>query len=149
MTDIDIGYAAGLLDGEGSIAIRKYRRALGHIWYYAIEVQIYNNHRPVLEWLRLHFGGKISARKCFGNRKPSFVWRAWGQKAARVLRLLGPHLKIKSQHADNALALYDIPRTKKAVLGKKGWPRTAPEITEQRNRLFETMKVLNHRGLVA
>ena len=149
MNDLDIGYAAGLLDGEGSIAIRKYTRALGHIWYYAIEIQIYNNHRPVLEWLVERLGGKIFNRKRHGNRKPGFVWRAWGQKAAATLRLLRPQLIIKSEHADKALSLYDIPRTKKVILGKKGWPRTAPEIREQQNRLFEAMKALNHRGLAA
>ena len=151
MTDVEIGYMAGLLDGEGSVSIKKYTSPRGHNWYYAIEIQIYNNHRPVLEWIQLRFPGEVFSRKARANKnqKPSFVWRAWGQNAAGILRFLKPHLVIKSQHADAALSLYDIPRTPKAIRGKVGRPRTPPEVSEQRERLFRALRALNRRGLVA
>lgn len=91
------GYAAALLDGEGSIsyvrfAKRKYPTFAGY-------VTIVNTDPRITEWLYDNFGGGVSVRQN-GKYRPLFRWALNGSEAYSFLRLISPHLVAKRAQAE-------------------------------------------------
>jgi len=89
----EIGYIAGLIDGEGSIA-SSYALNNKEIW----ETRLSSTTKPMIDWLadkvmysRVH---PIKARKA--NWKDSWTWCLTGNfKVKALLKLLLPHLIVK------------------------------------------------------
>lgn len=111
---MELAYAAGILDGEGSIVVTKQKRKENKLGYaYFAYVNITNTYRPVLEEFQRLFGGTIILHE--GPSRPRthrvltakqdcyrIQWR--GPKAAAVITALRPWLMIKAKQADNLLA---------------------------------------------
>jgi hypothetical protein len=91
----EIGYLAGLFDGEGSLSRLK---ASGH-WV----VQIAMTHEPTMQYLG-SLGGTLRPRGVLGNRKPCWGWRVMASnEVIEFLRLVLPYLRVKRQLALDAL----------------------------------------------
>ena len=90
MLDRDYGYAAGLLDGEGSVYIAKHG---GVRTNHTLALVIYNTNLDALKWLRERWGGSISGH--LSARK----WSLTGDKARRFLGSIFSNLIIKYHHA--------------------------------------------------
>lgn len=94
--EAEIGYIAGLIDGEGSILMVRGR------WW---QVKIGMTHRPTIEWLA-GFGGTFQTqrRSHVKNRKDCFTWHV-ARKAdvAVLLHRVLPYLKTKHEVATRAL----------------------------------------------
>lgn len=103
-TEAEIGYIAGMIDGEGSILV--YQR-----W---VTVTVANTDRPLMDWLAAR-GGRIAVRHKPGNgnhRRQVYSWDV--SKKLDVLNLLQqvlPYLIVKRDKAEQAIAfLENLPK---------------------------------------
>lgn len=101
MTEPQVAYFAGLLDGEGCISLAHRRQ------YITPTLQIANTCRELLKWVQHWFTGGIyeirNSRK--DNRKQSYVWSIAGQKAQRAIKLALPYLLVKRRQAELVLGI--------------------------------------------
>jgi len=91
LSDIDVGYLAGIIDGEGTIGLtrihsRENRRPV---------VSISNNERPLLEHIKSAVGaGKITNKACTSpHHSPSFTYVIVGRQALSLLERVTPFLR--------------------------------------------------------
>ena len=81
-----LAYIAGLVDGEGSIAIKKDQA----------QVMVYNCFEPVMIWLKENVGGNYRVAHRNG-RTPNYCWNIGGAKNVYFfLQALRPYIIIKS-----------------------------------------------------
>jgi hypothetical protein len=104
LTDFEIGYIAGIIDGEGSIGAYRSVSILNNKEYINVVVQVSNTDLAMMEWLSSILGGKLYSFKCKGGRKQAYKWSRSGTNVIPVLELVLPHLKIKKRQAELALA---------------------------------------------
>lgn len=131
----DLGWAAGMIDGEGSISLA--RKGGAHC--YCLQLDVGNTCRAALVALRDIFGaGNVCTKKTHGNRKPGWQWYVGRAQAAKVLRQIAPYLRIKQQQAAVALEY-------RANLRYDGRPLTEEECWV-RDVLAGIMHELNRRG---
>jgi hypothetical protein len=95
MKQVDVAWAAGFFDGEGTVRI--HNRSL--------EAGLTNTFLPSLIWFRKRFGGSLSAytRKSDKHR-PAFRWKVYGKSAHAFLTTIIPYLKEKKPQAQIAVA---------------------------------------------
>lgn len=97
---LDIGYMAGLVDGEGSVM----RPPRLEAW----QVKVGMTDRCVIEWLA-SFGGVFNVEPRPEGRKTAYSWTVTRRlDVAALLRLLAPHLRVpaKRERAEQAIAEY-------------------------------------------
>lgn len=136
VTSAEIGYLAGLLDGEGSILIARQKQ--GSRLYYSVQLKVFNTHRGVMDWVQSRCGGAVYERVQGGvnrqqNRRAMFTWHLYGRHAAPLLRALRPLLIVKARQADVALEFLGL-----------GFRTQAPAA---RADLYERMRGLNQKGI--
>lgn len=92
VTETDLAYAAGFLDGEGCFgAYGKYSKPC---------VAAENTDQSVIEWLHSLFGGSVRMTKPKkANHRPTFRWAVVSRDAAKVCAILAGHLKEKAPQA--------------------------------------------------
>lgn len=99
VSQTELAYLAGILDGEGSISYAKTPRR----WV----VAIYNTSQELIEWLA-SFGGLTYTRRspgAFSTTLPQYGWVLNRRVDVEVLlTALLPYLRIKRQKAVEALA---------------------------------------------
>lgn len=134
----DLAWAAGFIDGEGSIFITrvdpspKNRQATPN---FIPNISAVNNETNPLLKLKDMFGGYITPKPqhkfngydCQGG----YMWRVAGAKAVRVTQLIEPYLVIKRRKAQLVIELYKLGNHHN---GRKRVPQT---VIEERNRLRE------------
>lgn len=89
--NVEAAYAAGILDGEGSVSLTRNRKGR----WPSPQVSVASTDREVLEWLRHRFGGSISTKK---PRQPShsisYDWKVTDRLALRFLQTVRPYMVI-------------------------------------------------------
>ena len=95
-----LAYAAGILDGEGSISI-----VHSSPTSYSLNVTVANTYRPLIEWLVHHFGGTFTRYPATDKWRERFYWRLHGPNAATLLEAILPFMVIKRQQATLAVEL--------------------------------------------
>ncbi len=91
-------YIAGFFDGEGCIHIGTYK-AYGNIQH-RLQISIAQNDVTVLQALADRFGGKLHPQ---GSRT-AMQWHLWCNKAYDFLKAIYPHLILKKEQAELAIA---------------------------------------------
>lgn len=140
-TEAELGYLAGLLDGEGSIYIGS--RKEGKYINYNARFQIVNTNFEVMNWVKNKFGGLTFIRERSKKNKKwkdSMEWFTTVKELDYLLIKLMPYLIIKKPHA---LIMQEF---RKTFTGISGGKRLAPEIRSKRKNLYEKLKKLNRRG---
>jgi hypothetical protein len=101
MNDGEIGWTAGMLDGEGYVGLNQR----------TITLAIYNTHFPVMNKLLELWGGHIADKidRRPQARRGSFVWRAQGGGAVVVLSTVVPYLIKKRRAAELAIRWHNDP----------------------------------------
>lgn len=131
-------YLAGFMDGEGSFSIVKTYQinerkdgSKHKCIRYHLHIKIANTNLPVLEWIVLHFGGQISAKKDWSPKwKKRYDWTLTGHSRMEVMILaLLPYLLIKREQALVALEFARL---------------NGQECPEERSRLRDKMLLLNN-----
>lgn len=125
--DTDWAYAAGMVDGEGCIAIvRSFVRARDK-FSYGVQVVVANTDRGVLDWIQTAWGGNVVAvNKGRGRERNSWAWRCGPGVARTFLIGIRPWLRIKGRQCDNALAMLELLQRSRRTLGRapcrnNGW----------------------------
>jgi hypothetical protein len=124
----EIGWLAGIVDGEGCISLGVNRKK-----YVTPTVQISNTDIRLAEWLIEHCGGSYYVRHDEERgRKTTYNWRCAGHQARALVALIAPHLKLKDRQA-------------RVVLGMS-LDQMSPERLENDMRAVRSIRVLNRRG---
>ena len=105
MKKTDLAYLAGILDGEGSIQIRKRKdKGMRLGFCYQLVVNIANTNEWLVRWIHLNFGGLLYKNRIpAAHYKQVYQWSVSSNKAKFVLESLLPYLKIKKPQAEIAL----------------------------------------------
>jgi hypothetical protein len=141
LSDLQGGYIAGFLDGEGGIQITRSARR-NREYQIALPPSVYftNTNEDSIRTLRTWLGGEsITKRKEIEGHKDTFVLTISGVKS--ILTLLGAirsSLIIKAERAD---VIIDYCESRMSHYRGKGRRFTDSEL-----RLYTTLKWLNQRG---
>ena len=138
LTEFELGYIAGFLDGEGHITImRSYpSRARYKMGFHSIQTVMANNKVKVLEWIQERIGGAIYCQEntdgSRGNRKTAYRLVLSGQKSREFLMTIAPYVILKGEQIALALEYLKLghgtnPTARAAMcdrmraLNKRGW----------------------------
>ena len=126
MTELDKAWVAGLVDGEGSLALKRQIRKDVYITNYQVWVTVGMSERPenrgALEWLHKHYGGSLGVQKRKGaeaHRRDKIAWTVVSQDGLRFLKDVQPYLRIKKEQAR---LLIDFQENWKSRFGMKRDP---------------------------
>jgi len=99
------GYTAGILDGEGSIMIVKFKNPTSKRGYtYQLKVVVVNTNEWLCHWLKMQYEGTIQYKKSKRpQEKDIYEWRLVSQQAKRFLEYIAPYLIIKKAQAEIAI----------------------------------------------
>lgn len=141
---ITLAFAAGLMEGEGSIRINSpTKRNNG-----ALVVAMSNTNAQIVAYMHERWPGycKIvshgrAAKMAATNRKPAWCWTIAAKVAARFLQSIQPYVHTERMKDRIALAL--------EYQAQKEFTHRArsPEYRERQMDFFRRMKALNHRGI--
>ena len=100
---LSLEYLAGLVDGEGHVALRSSNK--GKYKKYYPSIQVTNTYKPIIELLQAQYGGGIRhyVHKNHPHWKDKYDWVANGDTARQLLTQLIPFLVIKKEAALAAL----------------------------------------------
>ena len=148
LTDTQLGYLAGIVDGEGTISIRTRKPKRGRFSpeYYPF-LEVGNTNLRLIARLHSWLGGRVHLqrrRRLLPNSKPIYAWRIEARKAVPVLRALLPFLLLKRQQALLALELYDTGIWQR---GRRSFLMPPVELA-RRQALCDAVGQLNRRGCV-
>jgi hypothetical protein len=135
----DLGYAAGIIDGEGCIYARVRTDKDGSIQTF-LQLQIIMCSETVVGWFAQQFGGdvRIDQPRSLNNRL-RFCWQIRGRQVGTILIALLPHLKEKKQRAELAIELSKLLGQSRPGNGQK-----VPDIEMIRRReLASSIKAFN------
>lgn len=100
ITDKELSYAAGIIDGEGCISIAK--RKDGKYSWYQDSIRVHMKHKDVPSWMQEKFGGKLYERH---EPRTAYVWQLWGLESRALLFLLKPYIVEKQEQIKLFLAM--------------------------------------------
>lgn len=150
MKKVEIGYLAGILDGEGCVYVNKRktggrRKTPG----YSVKVSVSTTDKSLVDWLveRAKLTSVHYVENPGPNRKPKWLC-TWNNRAAQwFLKITLPYLVIKGPQAKLALNLFDhIDETR----GKGGIGNINSEaVVAYRENIKQQIAKLNKRGRVA
>lgn len=105
MKEWKLGYAAGVIDGEGAICIGKIHSpscSPGH--RFALQVLVNNIRKELCEWLQDNFGGGLWRAGITTAGNTVWRWQLANAKAGEFLSLVRPYLVTKRAKADIGIA---------------------------------------------
>ena len=105
--DTDLAWAAGFIDGEGCIALRRQVGRQKGVAYtcYALRLSVTNTDLRCLERLKSMFAGSINraTHSYRPQNKPCWAWFCSSANAERALVALLPYLVSKKEQAELGL----------------------------------------------
>ena len=109
MTEAERAYLAGILDGEGCLAIYKQFQKATPIraarWHFFPRVTVGNTRLELLFWLKQKLGGAVNVNtKQIGRRKTGYRWTCSDRRAIEVITLALPYLLLKRSQAELILS---------------------------------------------
>lgn len=146
MTDIEVGYLAGIIDGEGCVYVNKRnphgrRKTCGYGVKVCVSITSYN----LVEWFIKHAQlSSIHHKIPDGNRKEQWLCTWNNSKAEWILKTVLPHLVIKNKQAELGLNLLKHLRETPIVRGKC----VQKEHLNYREEIKKSISLLNRRGKI-
>ena len=133
----EIGYLAGLIDGEGCVSLHGRRDPVRG--YCTAALQVSNTDLELLDWLHRSLGGTIYQRRDGRpTRKVCATWGIFATGAREILQAVRPYLRVKAAQADVVLRLdWTNP-------GRAGM---TPERRRERAVALAEIRRLNARGM--
>jgi len=144
----DLAYAAGFIDGEGTIRVSKTRRLRpGRSYEYFLQLSAGNRDPRPLEKLQRLFGGYFSHRhETRPNRAPHFYqWSCLCRQAASAIESLQGFLVVKSEHAQLALE-FQARCASQRLTGQARNRPLSPEEIALREDYYWRSRTLNLKG---
>ena len=121
-----LAYAAGIMDGEGCIHIRR-RKKYNCFWphIYDLQVVVSTTDGILADWFYERFGGHICKCKLrTTSNYPKYQWCIQANQATGFLRKVLPYLLLKKQQAELAIKFQD----KKKIRQKHRFKNARPWI---------------------
>jgi len=102
---LNLAYAAGLFDGEGSIFIGKVKTSRNKSGLlFRLHIEMCNTNEPAVRWMQLYFGGSVYERYADSDaRRTLWSWQLRGKKALEFLKIISLYLRIKKLQAELAI----------------------------------------------
>lgn len=139
MKKTDLAYIAGIIDGEGTIALCPAQRGNSKPSF-QLTVKVSNTNEWLIQWLHFSFGGSCYAKKIYGeNDKQQWEWALWTVRASEFLKLIYPYLRLKKPQAELAIKFQGARRG-------RGHRLTEGEMAVMEAQKF-LLTVLNKRGI--
>lgn len=142
---VDLAWAAGFLDGEGSVRIRRTWSKSTARRVYSVSLSAVQVEREPLERLVTLFKGTINPKQQVNirraNSSPYWAWMITGQRAVESLKGMLPYLTVKRDRALLAIEFHRLTGPKRS-----GARRLSDQEMASRHAYFEQMRVLNLRG---
>ena len=110
LREADIGYMAGLFDGEGSITYKKYKekKKTGTYDCWRIVMEISMTDKSVLVWFHEMLGCGTLRKKPRPGHKMQWRWRCSFRDAYYVARLFWPYSPTKLDKINNIIDHYAV-----------------------------------------
>ena len=141
MTPEERAWLAGIIDGEGYIGIRRGNsNPKAKSPSYELLVTVYNTGKPLVDHcLEITGLGSMWCRDKGAPNKLAYEWTVFSKNALEILDEIYPYLILKQEQVNVARQLQDTMQQ-----GRRG---LSPEIVEEKENLWLTMKELNHKGV--
>lgn len=114
MRDVEVAYAAGVVDSDGYIGVHRNTYAMrvrGDATQpiYQARIQVKQVTPEAIDLLHELFGGhRYAGKPTSENGRPLIVWQVHSAACVPVLTALVPYLRIKRAQAENALELASL-----------------------------------------
>ncbi|HEX6537523.1 MAG TPA: hypothetical protein VF041_23275 [Gemmatimonadaceae bacterium] len=148
LTQVEIGYLAGIIDGEGTISVMYYQSKTGRAPSLTCRLSIGNTNLDLLRWVESVCGGKIhlNTNVRMQRAKLYYNWALLGRPALDTIALVEPHLKIKRQQAILAAQIDALllPR-----FGDNRLRVVTDELRKKREALVAEFRRLNGKGVAS
>ena len=148
LTAEQAAYLAGVIDGEGHLAIVRAVKASGGSPRFGFVAKITNTKREWLEELQTWIGGRVyqtGASPKRLNSRPCFDLRLIGAEARAMLTQIRPYVRLKSRHVDLLLRYFEVAAMRRA--SNLPGQLSDPSIIAELDQLHVEMKSINLRGL--
>jgi len=99
---IDLAYAAGVIDSDGSIMIR-HGKARTKFPRHILTIVVGMADADACKWLHEKWPGRLWVQQDNPKWRPIFRWQIYSNKAAEFLKQILPYLKVKSRQAKIAI----------------------------------------------
>lgn len=134
-------YAAGLIDGEGYIGIQE----SGGSFQVRLKVTMTDKGMAAMLRMERMYGGKIDGPRLATDRnRASYSWRLTGVKASALIATLRPHLLVKAEAADLALAFQEmVDAAPRLPNGRAKW---SDQMRERASVFVKRIQEANRRG---
>lgn len=135
-TELDLAWAGGFFDGEGSIAIGRSKSKGGEnrTDVFSLIVSVCNTDKEVVEHFQkiMGFGNIYAVHRETEQYTASFTWQVGFRQADRFLSIIYPYLIHKRKQADIARKFY--------TTGQRGESyKITPEILDERISLKDEL----------
>lgn len=136
-----IQYLAGIIDGEGTIGIKKSRNI-----HYSILLSVSNTSKSLIVYLKENFDGSMSGphSQKKENEKDRFEWQCSGKKAIKLIKRVQPYLIVKHKQAELAIEAWNDTFIINYNSGTNRIPQYA---IYKREKYFLDMRKLNKKGI--
>ncbi len=134
VTQTDVAYLAGLIDGEGSIYIYRRKAPKGKFGY-ILNLAIGMCDSEVIHWIQDTFGGHVQDNIRTAGRN-QFRWTVSSEAVAKILRMVSPFLRVKKRQAALAFKFREIIKQDISANSVR---------VELRDKLIEELQGLNMR----
>ncbi len=142
MKKVDIGYTAGIIDGEGCIHIERQKiTPISKKYIYRLEVNVCSTDEWLPNWLAFAWGGTVNMQhssRYMENANDSWRWKVVSLQAKTLLETILPYLHIKRPQAEVGIIFQKYQSTHKKI--------GDDVLREEKRQLLHTMK---HKGKVS
>jgi hypothetical protein len=149
LTDTELAYLAGFLDGDGCISITKSLGARCISPSYALVLIVSQSDRPALKYWQVktgigHVNDVSKEEDAIVERKPRYAWRMSGYDARDLIAKVVNYLVIKKDQAQVALKFMQIPS---GPWGSAGVPQDITRKREECKRALSKLKKTPFSGI--
>ena len=142
LTDTELAYIAGIIDGEGCILISRSVTIDEHyeieVVNYNLRLHIVNTNLDVIEWLKNKLEEGVVSKRKPKNCLQQYTYHLSGDRVALLCEKLLPYLIIKKEQAINAIEFYRAKLNFKSRYGYGSFSRI--EDDDIRNTILERLE---------
>lgn len=132
LPEFELGYMAGIIDGEGSVGINKHRTGNP-----LSKVQVGSADKALIDWIHRRWPGTLSSTVHNNSNRTQYRWTLAGYKATAFLKSILPYLVLKQDRAQLVIAFNEVGM---GIVGK----HLTPEQRLVREELYQQCRKANN-----
>ena len=112
--DVELAYAAGVIDADGCLMFSKQRNNKRPQLYHRVNVRVISTDTRILDWFKNKFEGRVGTQNhARGNHKECWVWQIRDSSTEEFLSGILPYLVYKKDQAQICLKFLEYKRNNK------------------------------------